>query len=271
MTNAFPIRARVRRSALDARGTHARRQDAALRQRQRHRPPGSYRPSSERDDARRPRAAGVSSYSVYPLYDPYRLVIDCVRESSAATRSRSAAVWERPQSYPLRPCHRRLSANGLSRPLPDPAPIVATGPDRVRARRVIGGSSGAPPLPATAPSRRWSPPRAAEKCRRRLFNGAAAGIECVPHRDRSGHGGHDPGAQGTSIAEAELVLDIALRVESAAREGAGIEVILTRRTDDSSRCRSGRPSPTAKARISFCRFTRMPARTRPRTASRPTS
>ena len=23
--------------------------------------------------------AGVSSYSVYPLYDPYRLVIDCVR------------------------------------------------------------------------------------------------------------------------------------------------------------------------------------------------
>src|SRR5437762_752143 len=25
-------------------------------------------------------AAGVSSYSVYPLYDPYRLVIDCVRE-----------------------------------------------------------------------------------------------------------------------------------------------------------------------------------------------
>ena len=25
-------------------------------------------------------AAGVSSYSVYPLYNPYRLVIDCVRE-----------------------------------------------------------------------------------------------------------------------------------------------------------------------------------------------
>src|SRR5207247_6110439 len=24
-------------------------------------------------------AAGVSSYSIYPLYDPYRLVIDCVR------------------------------------------------------------------------------------------------------------------------------------------------------------------------------------------------
>src|SRR5262249_15328627 len=26
-------------------------------------------------------AGGVSRYSVYPLYDPYRLVIDCVRET----------------------------------------------------------------------------------------------------------------------------------------------------------------------------------------------
>ena len=25
--------------------------------------------------------AGISSYSVYPLYSPYRLVIDCIRET----------------------------------------------------------------------------------------------------------------------------------------------------------------------------------------------
>ena len=30
-------------------------------------------------------AAGVTSYSVYPLYSPYRLVIDCVRVPAAVT------------------------------------------------------------------------------------------------------------------------------------------------------------------------------------------
>ena len=47
-----------------------------------------------------------------------------------------------------------------------------------------------------------------------------------------GHGGHDPGAQGKSITEAELVLDIALRVEALLQKIPGTEVILTRRTDE---------------------------------------
>jgi N-acetylmuramoyl-L-alanine amidase len=47
-----------------------------------------------------------------------------------------------------------------------------------------------------------------------------------------GHGGHDPGAKGRGVDEAELVLDIALRVEKALEKTPGIEVILTRRTDE---------------------------------------
>ena len=31
-------------------------------------------------------AVGVTSYSVYPLYSPYRLVIDCVRVPATAAR-----------------------------------------------------------------------------------------------------------------------------------------------------------------------------------------
>jgi N-acetylmuramoyl-L-alanine amidase len=46
-----------------------------------------------------------------------------------------------------------------------------------------------------------------------------------------GHGGHDPGATGRSISEAELVLDVALRVETLLHKVPGTEVILTRRTD----------------------------------------
>ena len=47
-----------------------------------------------------------------------------------------------------------------------------------------------------------------------------------------GHGGHDPGAQGKAITEAELVLDVALRLEKLLQKMPGIEVILTRRTDE---------------------------------------
>jgi N-acetylmuramoyl-L-alanine amidase len=46
-----------------------------------------------------------------------------------------------------------------------------------------------------------------------------------------GHGGHDPGARANSLIEANLVLDIALRVEALLKKQAGVEVILTRRTN----------------------------------------
>ena len=47
-----------------------------------------------------------------------------------------------------------------------------------------------------------------------------------------GHGGHDPGAKGKGVTEAELVLDVALRLEKLLEKVAGVEVILTRRTDE---------------------------------------
>src|SRR5437764_435222 len=37
-------------------------------------------------------AAGVASYSVYPLYNPYRLVIDCVRATIAAATPAPSAL-----------------------------------------------------------------------------------------------------------------------------------------------------------------------------------
>jgi N-acetylmuramoyl-L-alanine amidase len=48
----------------------------------------------------------------------------------------------------------------------------------------------------------------------------------------AGHGGHDPGAQSNGINEAELVLDVALRLEKLLRDQPGIDVVLTRRTDE---------------------------------------
>jgi N-acetylmuramoyl-L-alanine amidase len=47
-----------------------------------------------------------------------------------------------------------------------------------------------------------------------------------------GHGGHDPGAKGRGVTEAELVLDVALRLEKLILKLPDTTVILTRRTDD---------------------------------------
>jgi len=46
-----------------------------------------------------------------------------------------------------------------------------------------------------------------------------------------GHGGHDPGARAAGLTEAEIVLDIALRLETLLAKEPGVEVVLTRRTD----------------------------------------
>jgi N-acetylmuramoyl-L-alanine amidase len=47
----------------------------------------------------------------------------------------------------------------------------------------------------------------------------------------AGHGGHDPGAQGHGTSEAAITLDIALRLEKLLAKEPGVEVVLTRRTD----------------------------------------
>jgi N-acetylmuramoyl-L-alanine amidase len=46
-----------------------------------------------------------------------------------------------------------------------------------------------------------------------------------------GHGGHDPGAMNNGLSEAELVLDVALRLEKLLLKQPGVEVVMTRRLD----------------------------------------
>ena len=61
-----------------------------------------------------------------------------------------------------------------------------------------------------------------------------------------GHGGKDPGAPGSKTTEASVVLDVALRVEKILAAEAGVEVVLTRRTDTFVPARGGRRWPTAR-------------------------
>ena len=147
-------------------------------------------------------AAGVSSYSVYPLYNPYRLVIDCVREPGPApSPQQSASVGNGLQTVPNPVAPSTAPPPLVSETLPMATSSIST---TAPAKNVGGGYSMA-----------------------RQLGLSVSRIVIDP-----GHGGYDPGATGTSISEAALVLDIALRVEKLLQKVPGTEVILTRRTDD---------------------------------------
>ena len=238
--------------------------------------------------------AGVTGYSVYPLYNPYRLVIDCMRPSVAAAAgpiaspSKPAAALPRetkaPTASPSEPkppvvapaprlatplAARRLTALWLRR-LPSASPHAAKliaaarvaeepAPPPIVADRIVvpePTAQGAPttPLPrqqiaeaASAPVGSHGSETAPTVLGRRSLEGSAP-----PSRNLNGgfsiarqlglgvsrividpgHGGHDPGAMGKGVTEAELVLDIALRLEKLLQKAEGVEVILTRRTDE---------------------------------------
>ncbi|PYR66847.1 MAG: hypothetical protein DMF88_14860 [Acidobacteria bacterium] len=46
-----------------------------------------------------------------------------------------------------------------------------------------------------------------------------------------GHGGHDPGAMNDGLSEADLVLDVALRLEKLLQQHPGVQVVMTRRSN----------------------------------------
>ncbi len=81
------------------------------------------------------------------------------------------------------------------------------------------------PAPPARPLPAAPPPRGPVSLARQLGLGASK-IVIDP-----GHGGHDPGALGEGISEAEVALDVALRLETLLTD-AGVAVVLTRRTDE---------------------------------------
>jgi N-acetylmuramoyl-L-alanine amidase len=179
--------------------------------------------------------AGVSTYSVYPLYGPYRLVIDCIREPQAPlpdTASLTSGGTKAPRLL--------LPATTTSSPTLSPAPsspeaLAATTPSP--AGTGLQPAASAPAAPPPVPARNALPAPASTSIPPRNVGGGYSlarqlGLNVSRIVIDPGHGGHDPGAQGKSITEAELVLDIALRLEKLLQKVPGTDVILTRRTDE---------------------------------------
>jgi N-acetylmuramoyl-L-alanine amidase len=211
-------------------------------------------------------AAGVTSYSVYPLYTPYRLVIDCVRVPAAVTaaamtdkvlaRVPPAAAPQARQSNdaaaaavakPLAPLRTRTMTNPWLHKMPGFNPratrLIAAARESAEAVAAAPSETIAAPLVATPIEKAATPP--AEKAAEPPPNAPPAhnangGLSIARQLGLGvsrividpGHGGHDPGAQGKGVTEAELVLDVALRLEKLLSKVSGVEVILTRRSEE---------------------------------------
>ena len=142
-------------------------------------------------------------YTVYSLYNPYRIVIDFERPAGMVAKAAPTAAPE-----PVAATAKPAAAPSVARP--DPAP----------AKPAVTTAAAPPPVaPAVANT------RGGFSLSRQLGLGVGR-IVIDP-----GHGGHDPGAQVKGLNEAELVLDVALRLQKLLAQEPGFEVILTRRTN----------------------------------------
>ncbi|HKH71521.1 MAG TPA: N-acetylmuramoyl-L-alanine amidase [Vicinamibacterales bacterium] len=159
---------------------------------------------------------GDARYSVYTLYNPYRIVVDFERKRAlpAALEPRRASAPE-PKPLPV------TIAAVTEKPTPAPElKVIATAATTTDAVPPFGEAETTPP-PPLPPSTNTN---GGFSMSRQLGLGVAR-IVIDP-----GHGGHDPGAKARGLEEAELVLDVALRLEALLKD-AGVEVIMTRRSD----------------------------------------
>jgi N-acetylmuramoyl-L-alanine amidase len=172
----------------------------------------------------------VGRHSVYTLYNPFRIVIDAAAPGTAAPGTAAAARAETPGTGGT-PQAVAAAATPASVPSPvtiDEPPVVAsvipasapTGQGRIAAETTTDK-----PVVLTAPVAPRGNATGGFSIARQLGLGVSR-IVIDP-----GHGGHDPGAQVRGLDEADLTLDVALRLEALLKKEPGLEVVLTRRTD----------------------------------------
>jgi N-acetylmuramoyl-L-alanine amidase len=163
---------------------------------------------------------GVSSYTVYPLYGPYRLVID-FRRAVATTPSLATRTVAPPIVVPPPVATEARTT----------APLAAL-PQVKQAVPEAKPASAEPLLPSEPAAPKSLPPAAPSANSNGKFSiSRQLGLSVSRIVIDAGHGGHDPGAHGNGINEAELTLDVALRVQKLLEKQPGIDVVMTRDTD----------------------------------------
>jgi N-acetylmuramoyl-L-alanine amidase len=187
----------------------------------------------------------VARHSVYTLQDPFRIVVHAAGEAAsvrtgndaAPTAAQSASLTTPAATGPA-PSETSRAVTPVRPALDSPARSSPAGAEGVeRGTTAAGVEPAAPPARAGDPSAsRSTPPTAVPAPPRGNSSGGFSiarqlGLGVSRIVIDPGHGGHDPGAQVGGLDEADLTLDIALRLEKLLQKEPGLEVVLTRRTD----------------------------------------
>ncbi len=174
----------------------------------------------------------VGRHSVYTLYNPFRIVIDAEAPATAAAPVAAAKTTGKPvvaknaaapsagATPPAPPPMAKPVAVAEPPVVPSVIPAVEGAADEVNAEKTVDK-----PVALSAPIAPRGNATGGFSIARQLGLGIAR-IVIDP-----GHGGHDPGAQVRGLDEADLTLDIALRLEALLKKEPGLEVVLTRRTN----------------------------------------
>ncbi len=167
----------------------------------------------------------VARHSLFTLYNPYRLVLDLYRDQGRLTQRGPAGAGADRRAAEVAVSAARTPAPGVAK-APRPAPPAPVAPVAAAAPASTLPSTPAGPNVTTAPIAPESNSSGNYSLARQLGLGVSR-IVIDP-----GHGGHDPGSLGDGIREAELVLDVALRLEQLLKQEPGVDVVMTRRTDE---------------------------------------
>ena len=160
---------------------------------------------------------GVEGYSAYPMYGPYRLVIDFKRSATAKTTGAIpppvvASLPAPPPATASNPVP--VPPPRVAQPLPDPEPVKMP----LLSKQTVAPAVLPPAAPAANSNGKFS-----------LSRQLGLGVSRIVID--AGHGGHDPGAQAFGVNESEVTLDVAARLQKLLAKQPGVEVVMTRDTD----------------------------------------
>jgi N-acetylmuramoyl-L-alanine amidase len=156
---------------------------------------------------------GVESYSIFTLYNPFRVIVDFRRSGADATAATESAAL--PPVLPVRKASAVAQTKPVTAPVPTPPPVEKL---PLQSRQAAPPALSAPALPSANSNGQFS-----------LSRQLGLGVSRIVID--AGHGGHDPGARANGVTEAELVLDVALRLRKLLQAQPGMDVVMTRAED----------------------------------------
>lgn len=168
----------------------------------------------------------ISSYKIYSLPDPFRVVIDVRGDKSTTTKDTPSKAPADTNPVATTPAEKKSTKTPE---VPPPGPVVV-----LRDNKKVAVNSKSSPEAAkvssskvsTVPTKVVTIPQGKPISLAQQLGLGVKKIVLDP-----GHGGKDPGAMAFGLKEKDIVLDVAKKLAPILKKELGCEVVLTRKDD----------------------------------------